>query len=62
MIEKIKEKLNLLGESFEGVLKYQEIDRPEFYEWLKKYPTLFSFDWFQGVGLYGYYKLYKLLH
>lgn len=59
MIELINKKLELLGESFEGVLKYQEIDRPEFYEWIKKYPTLFSFDWFQGVGLYGYYKLYK---
>ena len=56
----INKKLELLGESFSDVLKYQEIDREDMRAFLKKYPTLFSFDWFQGVGLYGYYKLYKL--
>ena len=59
MINVLNEKLDLLGESFFKLL----IDKEEHSKLdatvIEVSPTVFSFDWFQGVGLYGFYKLYK---
>lgn len=44
----IQSKLEKLGKNFVSVLKWKDEENHSL------------FDWFQGVGLYGFYKLYKL--
>ncbi len=53
----IHEKLDLLGSTFKTVL---ESFKEDYEEKINSQITVRTFDWFQGVGLYGFYKLYKL--
>ncbi|HOA79376.1 MAG TPA: glycoside hydrolase family 88 protein [Bacilli bacterium] len=56
----IKEKLRLLGESFLKVLTEKAEDSKNDSRVLWDCKTIYSFDWYQGVGLYGFYRLYSL--
>lgn len=62
-MKKLEEKLALLGDNFE---KFLYESNPNTVKSLKNFGLNEDeirrtelFDWFQGVGLYGYYKLYK---
>lgn len=59
----LENKLKALGDSFREVL-YQENPSVESFlrkqgKTLQEIRSIQLFDWYQGVGLYGFYKLYK---